>query len=160
MHSHLPQIVASIPHQRPAFSRHADRDRGFALLGLVIHGVADGLALGGLFIKLDPRVGVQMLSPLSFFCPDSSHKGKLLVKYMAYNISDTNFLYSAYNPCLHNFNHLNKRNPRSLKEISSLSTPLSALVTYVLCSFLGNDDKGNLAGLGFLYRCVLYLTPC
>lgn len=34
--------------------------------------------------------------------------------------------------------------------IFSLSTPLSALLTYIVSSFLGNGDKGDLTGLALL----------
>jgi len=112
----------------------ADSERAFVLLlGLVIHGTADGLALGVAHVAGSSSGNTNTL-PLVVFFALVLHKAPTTLAFTT-SIIPTNI-------------------PRSkctkYVAIFSLSTPLSALVTYIVFSSLGMGGKGDLTGLALL----------
>jgi solute carrier family 39 (zinc transporter), member 9 len=97
----------------------ADKERAFVLLlGLVIHGIADGLALGVAHVAGSSSGDTNTLSLVVFFAL-VLHKGQLLVKSMACNLKwKFDLKYSSYNSCFHNFNHFNQHSAIKVYGIS------------------------------------------
>jgi len=112
----------------------ADRERAFALLlGLVIHGIADGLALGIAHVAGSSSGGANALSLVVFFA--------LILHKAPTTLAFTTSIISTNIP---------RSKCKTYLAIFSLSTPLSALITNTVSSFLGNGDKGDLPGLALL----------
>ncbi|KAF8798932.1 Zinc/iron permease [Phlegmacium glaucopus] len=111
----------------------ADRERAFALLlGLVIHGVADGLALGIALVAGSSTEGTNALSLVVFFA--------LIIHKAPTCLAFTTSIISTNIP---------RPQCKKYLAIFSLSTPLSTLVTYVICSSL-ESGKSDLSGLALL----------
>lgn len=138
------------PSMSIALEASGDRERAFALLlGLTIHGVADGFALGVAHVAGSSSGGTSALSLVVFFAL-ILHKGELLL-----NLWEENkFNYVAPTTLAFTTSILSTNIPRlqckKYVAIFSLSTPLSAIVTYTVCSFLGKGDKSDLTGLALL----------
>jgi solute carrier family 39 (zinc transporter), member 9 len=137
-----------------------DRERAFALLlGLVIHGIADGLALGVAHVAGSSSGSTNTLSLVVFFAL-ILHKGQLLVNLLQSKLTLSK-LKIAPTTLAFTTSIISTNIPRSKCKkyvaIFSLSTPLSALMTYTISSFLGKGDKGDLAGLALLVS-VRYLS--
>jgi len=112
----------------------ADRERAFALLfGLVIHGIADGIALGIAHVAASSSGSANALSLVVFFAL-ILHKAPTTLAFTTSMIST----------------NITRSKCKTYVAIFSLSTPLSALITYTVSSFLGNGDKGDLTGLALL----------
>ncbi|KIM43190.1 hypothetical protein M413DRAFT_444004 [Hebeloma cylindrosporum] len=101
---------------------HSGKDRAFPLLlGLAIHGSADGLALAG------------AMSFVVFLA--------LIIHKAPTSLAFTTSLLST---------SLSRPNCKKYVAIFSASTPLSAIVSYVLFSSLGKGNDGNLIGMALL----------
>jgi len=113
----------------------ADKERAFALLlGLVIHGIADGLALGVAHVAGSSSGNPNITLSLVVFFALVLHKAPTTLAFTT-SIISTNIPRSKCTKYL---------------TIFSLSTPLGALVTYTVFSFLGIGDKGDLTGIALL----------
>ncbi|KDR82885.1 hypothetical protein GALMADRAFT_238519 [Galerina marginata CBS 339.88] len=116
------------------FDAGAGKERAFTLLlGLVFHGCADGLALGVANLKTSPGTA----NALSFvvFLALILHKAPTSLAFTT-SILSTN---------------LPRPNCKKYLAIFSLSTPLSAIVSYTAFHlFFGDGNKGNLIGIALL----------
>ncbi|KAF9483523.1 ZIP-like iron-zinc transporter [Pholiota conissans] len=126
-HSHV-----SMP--SPTLDIGSSRERAFPLLlGLVIHGCADGLALG-VANASKPAAGATNTVSLVVFIALILHKAPTALAFT------TSILAS----------NLPRQDCKKYLGVFCLSTPLMAIASYVLFSFFGNGDKGNLIGMALL----------
>jgi len=118
-----------------ALESSVDRKRAFVLLlGLAIHGIADGLALGVAHVAGSSTGNTNNTLSLVVFFALVLHKAPTTLAFTT-SIISTNIPRSKCTQYL---------------TIFSLSTPLSALMTYTVFSFVGIGDKGDLTGLALL----------
>lgn len=113
---------------------HSGKDRAFPLLlGLAIHGSADGLALGVANLENNLTGKSGAMSFVVFLA--------LIIHKAPTSLAFTTSLLST---------SLSRPNCKKYVAIFSASTPLSAIVSYVLFSSLGKGNDGNLIGMALL----------
>ena len=134
-------------------SQAPGNERAFSLLlGLVIHGVADGFALGVASLARnkdgDPN-------PVSFivFLALMLHKGNSPIVPM-YSLSVNSMLLLAPTALAFTTSLLSNNLPRPICKkyvgIFSASTPLSAIASCLTFRVLGSDNHGNVTGTALL----------
>jgi zinc transporter 9 len=136
-HFHTPERRASmspmLPKEQEECSSHATAHGMSATLGLVIHGLADGIALGASSLSDNKQLGLVV------FLAVLVHKGP-----SALGLTTT--LLSL---------HLNPAQVRRRLVIFSLAAPTGALVTYALVSLFGASADH---GLGWWTGAVLLFS--
>ncbi|KAF8158172.1 ZIP-like iron-zinc transporter [Crassisporium funariophilum] len=131
---HSSDYHADVPTTPIASDVGAGRERAFALLlGLSIHGLADGLALGVANLAKSATGATNTLSFVVFLAL-ILHKAPTSLAFMT-SIISTNFP---------------RPECKKYLAIFSASTPLSAIASYSAFSFFGGGDKGDLTGIALL----------
>lgn len=148
----------------PTLDISSGRERAFPLLlGLVIHGSADGLALGVANVSKNVPGTTNAISFVVFIAL-ILHKGIVsCICFVDSRLNEIYFLIIAPTALAFTTSILASNLPRpdckKYLAIFSLSTPLMAIASYTLFSFFGDSDKGNLIGMALLIsvRCRFVL---
>ena len=138
----------------PTLDAGTDNERAFPLLlGLVIHGSADGLALGVANLS-NTLTGTPNAISVVVFLALILHKGMhhsatlpvIMPKYFPHSLAPTALAFTTSLLA----SSLPRPNCKQYLAIFSASTPLVSIASYMLFSLFGGVDKGNLIGMALL----------